>query len=246
MGEKRRAADQAGRAAMRSPGLRRRAGWSIVSGSGRRSRAGSRARLRRWRRACRLRLASGGSGWVAGCRRSLSSRRRGGICRSRSARRSRCCAPRVLGCGRSRVSSISRRRRRFPGSCAANAATRSGGFEYRARPRSGMPTGRARRPKPAKLVGNFELRDYVQERLSGAVQRPASPGRRRSRPPAPRTARPPPPRRPAHAMHPADTARAPGHQTHTLRPGSSVIGFSGWRLAGGSLTRSGYAPPCAQ
>ncbi len=35
-----------------------------------------------------------------------------------------------------------------------------------------MPTGRARRPKPAKLAVNSELRRYVQERLAGRVQRP--------------------------------------------------------------------------
>jgi hypothetical protein len=31
---------------------------------------------------------------------------------------------------------------------------------------------RARRPKPAKLAVNPELRRYVQDRLSGAVKRP--------------------------------------------------------------------------
>jgi hypothetical protein len=31
---------------------------------------------------------------------------------------------------------------------------------------------RARRPKPAKLAVNPELRGYVQDRLSGAVKRP--------------------------------------------------------------------------
>jgi hypothetical protein len=35
-----------------------------------------------------------------------------------------------------------------------------------------MPTLRARRGKPAKLTVNPELRRYVQDRLSGAVQRP--------------------------------------------------------------------------
>ena len=35
-----------------------------------------------------------------------------------------------------------------------------------------LPTWRARRPKPAKLAVNLELRRYVQDRLSGTVQRP--------------------------------------------------------------------------
>jgi IS30 family transposase len=62
-------------------------------------------------------------------------------------------------------STISRELRR-------NAATRSGGFAYRATTAQWHADLRARRPKPAKLVVNTELRDYVQDRLSGAVQRP--------------------------------------------------------------------------
>ncbi len=62
-------------------------------------------------------------------------------------------------------STISRELRR-------NAATRSGGFEYRATTAQWHADLRAKRPKPAKLVVNTELRDYVQERLSGTVQRP--------------------------------------------------------------------------
>jgi IS30 family transposase len=62
-------------------------------------------------------------------------------------------------------STISRELRR-------NAATRSGGFAYRATTAQWHADLRARRPKPAKLVVNTELRNYVQDRLSGAVQRP--------------------------------------------------------------------------
>jgi IS30 family transposase len=53
-----------------------------------------------------------------------------------------------------------------------NAATRGGGLEYRATTAQWHADQRARRPKPAKLAQNPELRRYVQERLSGAVQRP--------------------------------------------------------------------------
>jgi IS30 family transposase len=62
-------------------------------------------------------------------------------------------------------STISRELRR-------NAATHSGGFEYRATTAQWHADLRARRPKLAKLFINLELRDYVQERLSGMVQRP--------------------------------------------------------------------------
>jgi transposase-like protein len=62
-------------------------------------------------------------------------------------------------------STISRELRR-------NAATRGGGLEYRATTAQWHADKRARRPKPAKLAVNPELRRYVQDRLSGAVKRP--------------------------------------------------------------------------
>ena len=62
-------------------------------------------------------------------------------------------------------STISRERRR-------NAATRSGRLDYRASTAQWHADLRARRPKPAKLAVNAELRRYVQDRLSGAVKRP--------------------------------------------------------------------------
>jgi IS30 family transposase len=61
-------------------------------------------------------------------------------------------------------STISRELRR-------NAATRSGGFDYRATTAQWHADRRARRPKPAKLAVHPELRRYVQERLAGHVQR---------------------------------------------------------------------------
>ena len=62
-------------------------------------------------------------------------------------------------------STISRELRR-------NAATRGGALEYRATTAQWHADQRARRPKPAKLAMNPQLRRYVQDRLSGAVQRP--------------------------------------------------------------------------
>jgi IS30 family transposase len=61
-------------------------------------------------------------------------------------------------------STISRELRR-------NAATRGGGLEYRGTIAQWHADMRARRPKPAKLAVNLELRRYVQERLSGTVKR---------------------------------------------------------------------------
>jgi len=62
-------------------------------------------------------------------------------------------------------STISRELRR-------NAGTRSGSLTYRASTAQWHADRRGRRPKPARLAVNGELRAYVQDRLSGAVQRP--------------------------------------------------------------------------
>jgi IS30 family transposase len=67
------------------------------------------------------------------------------------------------------ASTISRELRR-------NAATRSGYVEYRATTAQWHAQRRARRPKTAKLVANEALRQYVRERLSGAIK--AAHGRR--------------------------------------------------------------------
>ena len=53
-----------------------------------------------------------------------------------------------------------------------NAATRSGGLEYRATVAQWHAERAARRPKPAKLASNAALRAYVQERLAGMVAAP--------------------------------------------------------------------------
>jgi IS30 family transposase len=66
--------------------------------------------------------------------------------------------------GRS-ASTISREVRR-------NAATCGGGFGYRASNAQWHADRRGRRPKVARLASNASLRGYVQDRLSGAVERP--------------------------------------------------------------------------
>jgi len=50
-----------------------------------------------------------------------------------------------------------------------NAATRSGGFAYRASTAQWHAERKARRPKVAKLAANAALRQYVQERLAGTI-----------------------------------------------------------------------------
>jgi transposase-like protein len=80
---------------------------------------------------------------------------------------------RARGCG---VREIARQLGRSPSTISRelrrNAATRGGGLEYRASTAQWHADRRARRPKPAKLAVNTELRRYVQDRLSGAVQPP--------------------------------------------------------------------------
>jgi IS30 family transposase len=64
------------------------------------------------------------------------------------------------------ASTISRELRR-------NAATRSGGLEYRATTAQWHAERAARRPKQAKLALNAPLQAYVEERLAGAVVAPS-------------------------------------------------------------------------
>src|SRR3954471_15430801 len=79
----------------------------------------------------------------------------------------------ATGCG---VREIARRVGRSPSTISRevrrNAATRSGGFEYRATTAQWHADRRAQRPKSAKLAGNPRLREYVQERLAGGDRGP--------------------------------------------------------------------------
>jgi IS30 family transposase len=81
---------------------------------------------------------------------------------------------RVQGHG---VREIARRLARAPSTISRelrrNAATRSGGLEYRATTAQWHADRAARRPKPAKLAINTELQRYVQERLAGAIIAPS-------------------------------------------------------------------------
>jgi len=71
------------------------------------------------------------------------------------------------------VCEIARRIERSPSTISRelrrNAATRSGGFEYRASTAQWHAERKSRRPKVAKLAANEALRQYVQERLAGTM-----------------------------------------------------------------------------
>jgi IS30 family transposase len=75
------------------------------------------------------------------------------------------------------VRSIARQIGRSPSTVSRelrrNAATRGGRLEYRAVVAQWKAEIAARRPKTAKLAADERLREYVQERLSGQVRRPA-------------------------------------------------------------------------
>src|SRR5215210_5261790 len=75
------------------------------------------------------------------------------------------------------VREIARRLERAPFTISRelrrNAATRSGGLDYRATTAQWHADRSARRPKPAKLAVNAALRRYGQDRLSGMVVAPS-------------------------------------------------------------------------
>ena len=71
------------------------------------------------------------------------------------------------------IRSIARKLGRSPSTISRevrrNAATRSGGFTYRASAAQWHSDRAAKRPKPSKLATNAVLRAYVEERLAGRV-----------------------------------------------------------------------------
>jgi IS30 family transposase len=79
----------------------------------------------------------------------------------------------ILNARGCRVREVARRLGRSPSTISRelrrNAATRSGGLEYRATTAQWHADRRARRPKMAKLAANAVLRQYVQDRLAGVI-----------------------------------------------------------------------------
>jgi IS30 family transposase len=175
MKARQRRADLAGRAKIRSPGRppvlhrsERRPFWQAIADGCSSEEAARRAGISqavgtRWFREC------GGmppSHLAPSARppmgRYLSLAEREQIALLRAQRRGVREIARQLGrC----ASTISRELRR-------NAATRSGGFEYRAITAQWHADRAARRPKLAKLAINAVLRSYVQDRLAGKVATP--------------------------------------------------------------------------
>ncbi len=170
MGEKRRAADRAGRPAMRSPGRppvgrleHRQRFWAAVARGLSSEDAAVQAGVSA---AVGVRWFREGGGMPSVTLAPASGRYLSFVEREEIALlRARGAGVRQIArqLGRS-PSTISRELRR-------NAATRGGGLEYRATTAQWHADMRARRPKPAKLAVNPELRRYVQDRLSGVVQR---------------------------------------------------------------------------
>jgi IS30 family transposase len=82
----------------------------------------------------------------------------------------------ILCAQRCGVREIGRRIGRAPSTVSRelrrNAATRSGGVEYRATTAQWHADRRARRPKVSKLAANDALREYVQDRLAGTITGP--------------------------------------------------------------------------
>ncbi len=171
MGERSRASDRAGRPVMRSPGRppvgrleHRQCFWRAIARGVASDVAGVEAGVSpgvgvRWFR------EGGGMPTVtlvAPSGRYLSF-----------AEREEIALLRVAGCG---VRELARRLGRSPSTISRelrrNAATRAGRLDYRATTAQWHADRRARRPKPAKLAVNDELRRYVQDRLAGVVQGP--------------------------------------------------------------------------
>src|SRR5437763_7434790 len=77
---------------------------------------------------------------------------------------------------RSVVRAIARRLNRSPSTISRelrrNASTRTYRLEYRATTAQWHAECRASRPKVSKLAANDALREYVRERLAGAIARP--------------------------------------------------------------------------
>ena len=71
------------------------------------------------------------------------------------------------------IQAIGRRLGRAASTISRNAATRSGGLEYRATAAQWHADRSARRPKPTKLALNTPLRTYVEERLASVVMAPS-------------------------------------------------------------------------
>jgi IS30 family transposase len=168
---RRRAADRAGRPAMRSPG---------------RPPVGRREHRQRFWVAIARGSSSEDAGVAAGVSPAVGSRwfREGGgmptLSRAPLSGRYLSFAEReelaILRAQDVGVREIARQLGRSPSTVSRelrrNAATRGGRLEYRATTAQWHADRRAERPKVARLAANQRLRDYVQQRLAGEITRP--------------------------------------------------------------------------
>ncbi len=151
--------------------VRRRRAENSGEGSGRLLRRACPVRMLQPPPLSRGQLERDGSGRLVACHQRCSRAQRShclaAISRLRKARRSRSCECEVhharhSPADRASGTNISRELRR-------NAATRSGGLEYRATTVQWHAERLARRPKQGKLAVNPTLRGNVQERLADLV-----------------------------------------------------------------------------
>jgi len=171
MGARRRRSDRAGRPAMYSPGRpsvgrreQRQRFWAAIARGVTSEDAAGEAGVSS---AVGVRWFREGGGMPTVTQAPLSGRYLS------FAEREEIALLRARGCG---VREIARSLSRSPSTISRelrrNAATRSGGCEYRATTAQWHADRRAKRPKVAKLVANEQLRGYVQDRLAGEVERP--------------------------------------------------------------------------
>src|SRR5215218_3544027 len=168
---RRRRSDRAGRAPLRSPGRppvarreHRQRFWAAIADGMSSDQAGVAAGVSP---AVGVRWFREGGGMPSVSRAPLSGRYLS------FREREEIAILKASGCG---VREVARRVGRSPSTISRelrrNAATRSGGLEYRATTAQWHADRRARRPKPAKLVASSRLREYVQDRLAGVIASP--------------------------------------------------------------------------
>jgi IS30 family transposase len=168
---KRRRSDRAARAPMRSPGRppvarreHRQRFWAAIADGVWSDRAGVLAGVSP---AVGVRWFREGGGMRSVSRAPLSGRYLSFVEREEIA------LLKAGGCG---VREIARRVGRSPSTISRelrrNAATRSGGLEYRATTAQWHADRRGQRPKMAKLATSPRLREYVQQRLAGVIAAP--------------------------------------------------------------------------
>jgi hypothetical protein len=168
---RRRRSDRAGRAPMRSPGRPgvarredRQRFWAAIAAGLSSDQAGVAAGVSP---AVGVRWFGEGGGMPSISQAALSGRYLS------FAEREEIAILNAMGCG---VREIARRVGRSPSTISRelrrNAATRNGGFVYRATTAQWHAERRAQRPKPAKLASNPVLHEYVQDRLAGVIAAP--------------------------------------------------------------------------